>query len=244
MGNPAGQMSKLITILTFLLISCSTADKYELFKFDTVDNFEFLDFEKINDIRTFNEKFWYADSLNDDFVFVAKFDFEKHDFSNTSDKGIKLEGFPYPCLGLDCNRRYGLKLFVTKDYEIEYDDKKLSSEKKLKDLVRKNILNYGQDPSLSDDPQEAATELYLKSRQQLSKLGPLLKIIADGYLDIINEKRVETKRSAIELMKEFPLSIHLRENNIPPYIPRTIIVPSDEEIQGELLLDSVALNLK
>lgn len=244
MGNPAGQMSKLLTILTFLLISCSTADKYELFKINTADNFELLDFEKINDIRTFNEKFWYADSLNDDFVFVATFDFEKKDFSKTSDKAIKLEGFPYPCLALDCNRRYGLKLFVTEDYEIEYDDKKLSSEKELKDLIRKNILNYGQDPSLSDDPQEAATELYLKPRQQLNKLGHILRIIADGYLEIINEKKIETNKSNMELLKEFPLSIHLRENNIPPYVPRTIIVPEDEEIQGELLLDSVALNLK
>ncbi len=237
-------MSKLLTILTFLLISCSTADKYELFKINTADNFELLDFEKINDIRTFNKKFWYADSLNDDFVFLATFDFEKQDFSKTSDKVIKLEGFPYPCLALDCNRRYGLKLFVTEDYEIEYDDKRLSSEKELKDLIRKNILNYGQDPSLSDDPQEAATELYLKPGQQLKKLGHILKIIADGYLEIINEKKIETSKSTMELMKEFPLSIHLRENNIPPYVPRTIIVPEDEEIQGELLLDSVALNIK
>jgi hypothetical protein len=243
-GNPAGKMSKLITILTFLLLSCSTADKYDLFKVNTAHNFEFLDFEQINDIRTFNEKFWYADSVNNDFVFIAKFDFKKGDFSKTSDKGIKLEGFPFPCLALDCNRRYGLKLFVTDNYEIEYDDKKLSNEKEIKDLIRKNILNFGQDPSLSDDPQEAATELYLKPGQQLSKLGHLLKIIADGYLELINEKKMETKQSTAELIMEFPLSIHLRENNIPPYVPRTIIVPSDEEIQGEITLDSVLLNLK
>jgi hypothetical protein len=243
-GNPAGQMSKLTTILTVMLLSCSTADKYELFNIDTADNFEFLDFEKINDIGTFNEKFWYADSVNDSFGFIVKFDFEKGDFSKTSDKGIKLEGLPFFCLEYDCNRRYGQDLYISDNYEVLNLYQELMNEQQIKDLVKVNILNYGKDPSLSDEPREAVTEIYLKPEHRIDKLGHIFKIIADSYIDIIEAKRIETKWTTEKLIYEFPFRLHLRQNMIPLETPNEIEMPTDEEIEGELLLDSVALNLK
>jgi hypothetical protein len=243
-GNPAGKMNKLITLLTFILLSCSTADKYDLFNIDKADNFEFIDFEKINDIRTFNKEFWYADSLNDDFGFIAKFDFEKGDFSNTSAKGIKLEGLPFSCLELDCNRRYGQKLYLSDTYEVLGDDNGVLNDEQIKELVRINILNFGEDPSLSDEPREAVTEIYLKPEHRINKLGHILKVIADSYIDIIESKRVETNWTTDKLICEYPFGLHLRQNMIPDNLPKTIVVPTDEEIEGEIYIDSIALKMK
>jgi hypothetical protein len=243
-GNPAGQMRKLKTILTLMLLSCSTADKYELFNVETSDNFEFLDFEQINDIKTFNEKFWYSDSLNDDFFFIAKFDFKKGDFSNNSDKGIKLEGLPFRCLEFDCNRGYVQKLYLGNNYEALNDDMKLLNEQQIKELVKANILNFGKEPSLSDEPKQAIFRLYLKPEQRLDKLGRLFKIITDGYTELIDSKRIETKMTTEELIIEFPLRLQLRGGMIPRQLPNLIDIPDNGQIEEELPIDSIELNLK
>jgi len=243
-GNPIGQMSKLITIATLILLSCSTKDKYDLFKIDTADNFEFLDFEKISDIKTFNSKFWRADSIDDEFYFIAQYDFQKGDFKADSDKGLRIEGLAFRCLELDCYKNYGQRLYLTDNYQILNEDMELVNDKQIKELVKANILNYGKDPSLSDKPKEAVTLLYLRPEHRLDKLGHLFKIIIDGYIELIEAKKIETKFTAEKLAIEFPFRLHLRGNVISKDIPNLIEVPDDEQINGELLLDSVALNLK
>lgn len=105
-------------------------------------------------------------------------------------------------------------------------------------MVKVNIFNYGKDPSLSDKPREAVTELYLKPEHKNDKLGHILKIIADTYIEMIEAERIETKWTTENLVNEFPFRLHLRQNIFP------VEMPTDEEIEWELLLDSVALNLK
>jgi len=236
--NPAGQMSKLTTILTLLLFGCSTTDKYDLFKMEFYEKYEFLDLNDINDIRTFNKRFWKADSADNDFSFVARFNFEKGDFSNKSDKGIKLEGLPYKCLSLDCQRNYGLKLYLNDNYEILLDDIDSLTDFQIKKLVKQNITNNGEDPTLSDNPQEAVTEIYLKEEHEISKIGGLIKIIADSYTELIELKRKESGKSISELTSEFPLKLHLRQNMFPPG-PFEQIIPDSWE-GGEI--DTVELN--
>lgn len=229
-------MSKLLTILTFLLLSCSTSDRYDLFKIDSFDKYEFLDLANIDDIKTFNSKFWKADSADNDFSFVAKFDFEKGDFSGKSDKGIKLEGLPYQCLIHDCSDRNALKLYFSDTYEILNNEMEKLNDKQIKELVKKNILNYGKDPTLSDNPQEAINDLFLNLDHKISKSGQIIKMIADSYLELLESKSTETNLTKEQLMKEFPLTIYLRHKMYSSDLIPTI---NQEEINEEIVIDSL-----
>jgi hypothetical protein len=46
------------------------------------------------------------------------------------------------------------------------------------------------------------------------------------------------------LICEYPFGLHLRQNMIPDNLPKTIVVPTDEEIEGEIYIDSIALKMK
>ena len=234
--NPYRQLSKLLTILTFLLLSCSTSDKYDIFKIDSFDKYEFLDFKDTDDIKTFNEKFWKADSADNDFSFVAKFDFEKGDFSEDSDKGIRLEGLPYQCLTHDCSHRNALRLYFSDTYEILNNEMEDLNEKQIKELIKTNILNYGKDPTLSGNPQEAITDLFFNLDQKISKSGQIIKMIADSYVELIENKRTETNLTKEQLMKEFPLTIYLRHKI---YSSDLTPVINQEEINELIVLDSL-----
>lgn len=243
-GKPDGQMSKLLTFSLLLLFACTKVDRYNLFKIESFDKFEFLDLEKVNDIRTFNKKFWRADSIDNDFTFVAKFDFVKGDFSNHSDKGLKLEGLPFPCLEYDCNRRYGQKFYLSNNYEVLNDDNEILSDDQIKELVKVNILNYGKDPSLSDEPREAATEVYLKPVHRIEKLGHVFKVIADGYVDLIEKKKIETKWTVEKLTYEFPFRLHLRQNMIPNDSPKIIELEGDDWDVKDFEIDTTMVRMK
>ena len=236
MCNPYRQLSKLLTILTFLLLSCSTSDKYDIFKIDSFDKYEFLDFKDTDDIKTFNKKFWKADSADNDFSFVAKFDFEKGDFSDNSDKGIKLEGIPYQCLIHDCSDRNALRLYFSDTYEILNNEMEKLNEKQIKELVKTNILNYGKDPTLSDNPQEAITDLFLNLDHKISKSGQVIKMIADSYVELIENKRTVTNLTKEQLMNEFPMTIYLRHKM---YSSDLTPVINQEEINEMIVLDSL-----
>lgn len=236
-------MSKLKTLLILLLFGCSTTDKYDLFKIKSSDKNEFLNLEEIDGIEIFNTRFWKRDSIDSKFSFVAKFDFEREKFSDNSDKGINLEGLPFLCLEFDCKPRT-LKLFLGDNYEIFDDQQQLINEMQIKVLIKNNILNYGKIPYLSEEPEEAVTEIYLKSEHKLSKLEHIISIIADSYLDMIESKRIELHLSTEQLVKQFPLVIRLRQNMISEISQPPINLPNDQEIEEELLLDSVAINQK
>lgn len=237
-------MSKPIIILTILILGCTTTNKYDLFKIESYEKYELLDLGEINDIISFNERFWKSDSTDNDFSFVARFDFENGKFSNTSDKGIKIEGFPYHCLEYDCHRNYGLKLYLSDNYEVTNFEKEVLSEKQIKDLITSNILNYGKDPSRSDNPKEAATELYLTPDHEISKLGLVLKLFADNYKELIELKAKETNLTTKQLTVEFPFIIHLRELMTPPDEFKIIHMEEWEMIDDEISIDTVALNNK
>lgn len=176
------------------------------------DKYELLDLGDINDIKTFNKRFWKADSADNDFSFVVKFDLQKGEFSNKSDNGIKLEGLPYHCWVIDCIERQGLKLYVSDNYELQNDDLEFISDDRAKDLIKQNILNHGQDPSLSDSPEKAITNLFLTPDHKIEKLNKVFKVIADSYADIIESKRKETGKTEKQLITEFPFRLHLRLN--------------------------------
>lgn len=234
--NPYRQLSKLLTILTFLLLSCTASDRYDLFKIDSLNKYELLDLANTDDIKTFNSKFWKADSADNDFSFVAKFDFEKGDFSGKSDKGIKLEGLPYQCLIHNCSDRNALRLYFSDTYEILNNDMEKLNDKQIKELVKTNILNYGKDPTLSDNPQEAVTDLFLNLDQRISKSGQVIKLIADSYVELIENKRTETNLTIEQLMKEFPLTIYFRQKK---YSSDLTPIINQEEINEEIALDSL-----
>jgi hypothetical protein len=230
-------LSKLLTILTLILFGC-TADKYEIFKITPNDKASFLDLNEINDIRTFNRKFWKADSADNDFYFIVKFDFVTGEFSNKSDRGISLEGLPYECLSLDCHRNYGLKLYLTDNYNVLLDDIDSLTEFQIKEQVVKNITNNGKDPSLSDNPQEAVTEIYLNEGHKIKEIENLIKIITDSYIELIKIKQKESNKPTDELTLEFPLKIHLRRNMIPTDLPKVIELEGDDWDVKDFEIDS------
>ena len=234
--NPYRQLSKLLTILTFLLLSCSTSDKYDIFKIDSFNKYEFLNLRDTDDIETFNKKFWKADAADNDFSFVAKFDFDKGDFSEDSDKGIKLEGLPYQCLIYDCSHRNALRLYFSDTYQILNDEMEDLNEKQIKELIKTNILNYGKDPTLSDRPQDAITYLFFNLDQKISKSGQVIKLIADSYVELIENRRTETNLTRKQLIKEFPLTIYLRHKM---YSSDLTPIINQEEINEQIKLDSV-----
>jgi hypothetical protein len=226
--------------LTLLFFGCTT-DKYDIFKIDTNDKILVLDFNEINDIRTFNKKFWKADSADNEFAFIIKFDFKKGDFKDDSDYGIKIEGLPFSCLTHDCANNNRLKLYLSDKHEILNNDLEKLNEQDVKDLVKKNILNYGQDPTLSDNPEEAVTEVFLNFDQEINKTGHVLKIIAESYIELVESKKNETGQTIEELTDKFPLRIYFRQKMFASDLTPVINV---EEIPEEIKVDTVALKEK
>ncbi len=193
-----------------VLLSCSSSNKYELFEIRTFSNYRIIDFNELNNIEAFNEAFWKADSINNKFSFVAKFNFEKGVFSNSSEYGIKLEGLPYQCLIHDCSNKSSLQFYYSGNYDIMDEDLNVLTEDEVKNLVIQNILNYGKNPTLSESPKAAVTELFLNLDQNISELAPSLKLIADCYIDLIEAKKKETGLTTKLLLSEFPLLVQLR----------------------------------
>ena len=227
--------------MPILLLGCTTTDKYDLFSINTSDNYQILQFNKIGDIKTFNEIYWKADSADKDFYFVAKFDFKKGDFSNNADKGIRIEGLPFSCLVYDCARRNRLGLYLSDNYEILDDNLEKLNDQQAKDLIKKNILNYGKDPEFSDEPRHAVTEVFLFDYHQISKTGHVLKLIVDSYLELIEGEKLETRKITDQLFVEFPPTIYLRQHIVRPTKRPAI---NDDEITGDIEIDTAILGGK
>ena len=239
-ATPPEKLGRPLTILTLLLFGCTT-DKYDIFKIDASDKIFVLDFNETNDIRTFNKKFWKADSADNEFTFIVRFDFKKGDFADDSDYGIKIEGLPFSCLTHDCTNNNRLKLYLSDKYEILNNDLEKLNERETRNLVKANILNYGQDPTLSDNPEEAVTEVFLNFDQEINKTGHVLRIITDSYIELVESKKNETGQAIEELTIKFPLRIYLRQKMFASDLTPTINV---EEIPEEIEIDTVALKEK
>jgi len=227
-------MKIFLTLLVILFWSCSNNEEYDLFKLDTFTNYQLISLDTVNDIENFNSKFWSMDSLNDEMSFVAKFDFNNAKFDKYSNQGIKLEGLPYLCLIYDCRKRNTLRLDLNNDYQIvDYENNVLDGNQ-IKELVKSNILNYGKNPSLSDEPKFANVSLFLDANQKIDEIAMLLKHIVDGYLEILTTKEKETGKPIKLLTEDFPLNLYLRQ---VIHYPDIISADTYEEIEDEVEID-------
>jgi phenolic acid decarboxylase len=132
-------------------------------------------------------------------------------------------------------------LYLSDKYEILNSDLEKLNEQETKDLIKKNILNYGQDPSLSDNPKEAVIEVFLNFDQEINKTGHVIKLIADSYLELIESKKHETQQTTEQLTQEFPLIIYLRQKMFGSDLTPII---NEVEISEEITVDTVALKEK
>jgi len=227
-------MKIFLTLLVILFWSCSNNEEYNLFELETFTNYQLISLDSVNDIENFNSKFWYMDSLNDKMSFVAKFDFKNGKFDKYSIQGIKLEGLPYLCLIYDCRKRNTLRLDINKDYQIVDYEKNVLDARQIKELVKSNILNYGKDPLLSDEPKFANISIFLDTNQEIEKIAMPLKHIVDGYLEILTTKEKETGKPIKLLTEDFPLNLYLRQ---VIHYPAMISADTYEEIEGEIRID-------
>ena len=179
------------------------------------------------------------DSMNSEMSYVVRYDFKNGEFSNSSTKGIKLKGVPYKCLIYDCIERNTLRFYLDENYKIRDFENNLLSELQMRNLIKRNILNYGRDPSLSDSPEDAIISIFLTPSQRIDKINKPIKHIVDGYLEILSTKIEETGKPIEELIREIPLSIELRKFiHDTEEIPQKIYGEIESEIPGDINIDT------
>ena len=224
-------MSKKIIFLALVLFSCSHSDNDEIFKIDSYSNYEIIDFDKINNIESFNTAFWKADSANAKFSFVAKYDFEKADFTNNSIYGIKIEGLPYNCLLHDCSNRSSLRFYYSSNFDLLDEELNILTDKEIVSLISENIFNNGKNPALSESPETAIIELFLAPNQNINKLAPSLKVISDCYSVIIKSQISKTGFTTKSVLAKYPLKILLRSKMFAHNLTPTI---ESEKIEAQI----------
>ncbi|MEH0155427.1 hypothetical protein V6R21_14870 [Limibacter armeniacum] len=138
---------------------------------------------------------------------IIPYDFEQKKISSIQDsnKGIPVL-FDAGFNNKGCRADVVIEVGDLQEYKIKGE---LLSKEKLNDWVRKNILNYGKDPRLSESPHDAVFSLVFTPNQPLNNANMLIYQLVQAYEEFLFE-RADIEKTTIEQAKEkYPLNIRL-----------------------------------
>lgn len=229
--------SILIWICIGLNIACQTEEQLPAQVGQLTANSNssaYLDVEKISNIGEFNLAYKEKSQHDKNFRFLLPYDFDRKEITTSQDirTGIPIMGTPYDCLIYCCNNTDVLiEVASEQEHQIELGPLDKVS---LKKWIRQQILNNGQDPALSDNPQDAIFKLVFDEKQPFSDANLLLYQLVEAYEEFLKE-RATIEQLDIKLIKEkYPLNLRFATK-----APPATILPTDceEEIFEEIDID-------
>ncbi|MDF9796324.1 hypothetical protein OKW21_001587 [Catalinimonas alkaloidigena] len=229
---------KILTgICIGLSIACQSEEQIpvQVGKLTSVsNNSSYLEIEKISTVGDFN--LIYQEKSRDDgsFQLILPYDFDKkeietHDRAKT---GISIIGIPFECL-INCCLYSDVSIEVAPNQTHQIESEPLNKTS-LKKWISLQILNNGQDPTLSDSPQDAVFRLAFDKEQPLSDANLLLYQIVEAYEEFLEERESVEQLDIKQLKEKYPLNLRFAVKDTP--VP---ILPTDcgEEIFEEIILD-------
>lgn len=206
-------MKNLILFSFLWLMACtSKPDKFALFRQQNfAANTPIISIKQVSTIQKILPVLKPNDSV---YIveFLMPFDFEQRKFEEGNFTHLlPLSVFnPRSYVNLEIRWRNMLTFNLLAKDKVANREGKILSEKEIRAIFRKNILNRGKEINLADSPSDAINRIFIKSEQSLQDAAWLLAILADEFLQILKAQEVSTTQWS----KDYPLYIILEDRNI------------------------------
>ncbi|MEK6480607.1 hypothetical protein WJR50_23890 [Catalinimonas sp. 4WD22] len=227
----------LIGICIGLLMACQPEAQHpvQVGQLSAVSNHSaYLDVAKISTVGDFNRTYQEKSRNDESFTFLLPYNFDKKEIevSDEAQTGIPIIGISYDCV-IHCCKYSDLIIEVASDQRHQIESEAINNES-LKKWMRLQILNYGQDPTLSDHPNDAVFRLAFEQAQALSDANLLLYQIIAVYEEFLQERATIESLDIKQTKEKYPLNLRFTAKATP--MP-TFLDIDEEEFAEEIILD-------
>jgi hypothetical protein len=215
---PLEMMKKgIVTVFLGLIYAChpegqtpiSVGELFMLSLKESAYNLEYLDINHIRTIDEFELVYQQKSEKDEGVKFLIPYDFKEKKIiaSQAGQASIPVFGVSLPCL-LGCCITGNVKIEVGDNHQYTIEEEVLD-RKSLKKWIGLQILNYGQDPTLSDNPNQAVFKFIFDTHQPLSDANLLFYELIEVYEEFLRERAIAEQKDITLLRDRYPLNIQL-----------------------------------
>lgn len=235
---------KRISFWLIFIVGCTSYEDNLTVKLSptSTKNSHLVDLNSVKTVDDLSELYCQVTEDNKSVRLILPYNFRTREFDMRAKTGIQVFGHPMYCFhasGWNRTLKYDVeeKKWITDYLDLIVSESLISN---LDSLVKLNIMNYGYEPSLSDNPQNAIFEITAYPETDLKLLEDVMGKLAIAYQNFLTSK-ISNTLPIDSLRVEYPLNIMISESQSLPPVPidTTFINEIEEKIEIDLSEGSI-----
>ena len=196
------------------IVGCTSREAdltYKLFPLST-KNSHLIDLDSVKTVHDLSELYCQVAQDNKSVRLILPYNFRTRKFDMHANTGIRIFGHPMYCFhpsGWNRTLKFNVeeKRWMTDDFGVIVSESLISN---LDSLVKLNIMNYGYEPTLYDNPKDAIFEITAHPETDIELLEDIIGELAVAYQLFLKSKISDTLLID-SILSEYPL--YMRKNS-------------------------------